>query len=148
MWLGLALTALPFGCDADEKAPVSPPRLAPAPVPRAHLQVPKGDVKVKRAAGDDWMNAQEGLPLYENDKVRTVAGASARLLFANGSTVELGEDALIGIAETRPRSGQERTDLTVLKGRVDATLETPTTQSLTVTTPSATIRAGREIVFQ
>jgi hypothetical protein len=52
------------------------------------------------------------------------------------------------VAETRPRPGLERTDLTVLKGRVDAELETPNTQSLSVTTPAATIRAGREIVFQ
>jgi hypothetical protein len=148
MWLALALAALPVGCTADEKPAAPAPRPAPAPVPRAHLKTLQGDVKIKRAAGDDWMNAQEGLPLFENDKVRTVAGASTQIVFANGGTVNLGPDALIGIAETRARPGQERTDLTVLKGRVDASLEKPSTQSLSVTTPSATIRAGREIVFQ
>jgi hypothetical protein len=107
-----------------------------------------GDVKLKRATGDEWQAAREGLPLFENDKVRTSAGASARVMFPNGSLVYLGEDALIGIAETRPRPGQERTDLTVLKGQVDAAMETPATQSLSVSTPSATIQAGREIVFR
>jgi hypothetical protein len=148
MLLALALPAMPIGCTADEKppAPALPP--ARAPVPRAHLKEVRGDVKLKRAAGDEWQAALDGLPLFENDKVRTAAGASARVAFANGGMVNLGEDALIGIAETRPRPGQERTDLTVLKGQVDATLEQPATQSLSVSTPSATIQAGRKIVFR
>jgi hypothetical protein len=148
MLLALALPALPLGCNADEKPPAPAPRPAPAPVPRAHLKTLQGDVKIKRVTGDEWIAAQEGLPLFENDKVRTVAGANAQIVFANGGTVNLGEDALIGIAETRPRPGQERTDLTVLKGRVDARLEAPNTQSLSVSTPATTVRAGREIVFQ
>ena len=149
MLLALALPALPLGCSADEK-PSAPPPPAPTrqPEPRAHLKEVRGDVKLKRATGDEWLAAKDSLPLYENDKVRTAAGASARVLFPNGSMVNLGEDALIGIAETRPRPGQERTDLTVLKGQVDAALETPATQSLSVSTPSATVQAGREIVFR
>jgi hypothetical protein len=145
----LALTGLSVGCPADEKpaAPVHAPDVPP-PVRRAQLKGLQGDVKVKRAAGDEWLPAQEGMPLFENDKVRTVAGAGAQIIFANGSAVSLGEDALIGIAETRPKPGQERTDLTVLRGRVDAELEDPAKQSLSVTTPAATVRAGREIVFQ
>jgi hypothetical protein len=118
------------------------------PEPRATLKEVHGDVKLKRATGDEWLAAKESLPLFENDKVRTAAGASARVQFPNGSMVNLGEDALIGIAETRPRPGQERTDLTVLKGQVDAALETPATQSLSVSTPAATVQAGREIVFR
>jgi hypothetical protein len=145
----LALGVLSVGCPADEKptAPVHAPA-APPPVRRAQLKGLQGDVKVKRAAGDEWLPAQEGMPLFENDKVRTVAGAGAQIVFANGSVVSLGEDALIGIAETRPKPGQERTDLTVLRGRVDAEMEDPARQSLSVTTPAATVRAGREIVFQ
>lgn len=109
----------------------------------------KGGVQIKRATADEWSPAQEGQPLYENDKVRTEAGAGTDIVFAaNGSTVHLGGDSLISIAETRTRPGQQRTDLTVLRGRIDAELEKPATQSLSVTTPSATIQAGREIVFQ
>jgi hypothetical protein len=148
MLLALALPVLPLGCTAEEKPPAPPLPAARAPEPRAHLKEVRGDVKLKRATGDEWLAAREGLPLFENDKVRTATGASARVTFANGSTVNLGEDALIGIAETRPRPGQERTDLTVLKGRVDATLEAPASQSLSVSTPSTTIHAGREIVFR
>ncbi len=148
MLLALALPALPLGCKADEKPAAPPPPTARAPEPRAQLKEVRGDVKLKRATGDEWQAAREGLPLFENDKVRTSAGASARVQFPNGSLVNLGEDALIAIAETRPRPGQERTDLTVLKGQVDAALETPATQSLSVSTPAATVQAGREIVFR
>jgi hypothetical protein len=150
MLLALALPVLPIGCTAEEKppAPSLPAARAPVPEPRAHLKEVRGDVKLKRVTGDEWLAAREGMPLFENDKVRTAAGASARVTFANGSTVNLGQDALIAIAETRPRPGMERTDLTVLKGRVDAALDTPATQSLSVSTPSTTVQAGREIVFR
>lgn len=148
MFLALALSALPLGCTADEKLPVPAPNSPRAPTPRAHLRELRGDVKLKRSVGDDWLAATEGLPLFENDKVRTANGASARVVFANGGVVNLSEDALIGIAETRTRPGQQRTDLTLIKGQVDATLELPAAQSISVSTPSATIQAGREIVFQ
>ncbi|MCP3103762.1 FecR family protein [Myxococcus sp. K15C18031901] len=149
MLLALALTASPLGCDSEDKPEASAPATAPLPAPRAHLRGLKGSVQIKRATADEWSTASDNVPLYENDKVRTEAGAGADLVFAgNGSTVHLGGDSLIGIAETRPRPGRPRTDLTVLRGRIDAEVERPATQSLSVTTPAATIQAGREIVFQ
>lgn len=115
--------------------------------PRAELQLLRGSVMVKRAAGDDWIEAVEKMQLFENDKVRTAAGAQADVVFSNGSHLVMGAEALIGIAETSVRPGQERSDVTVLQGRVDAELD-QSSQSLTVTTPAARVRAGREIVFQ
>ena len=149
MLLALALSASTLGCTAEEKPPASSTSARPAAAPRAHLRSLKGDVQIKRATADEWSAALEGQPLFENDKVRTESSAGADLVFASdGGTVHLGADSLIGIAETRPRPGQQRTDLTVLRGRIDAELEQPATQSLSVTTPAATIQAGREIVFQ
>jgi len=103
---------------------------------------------IKRAAGDEWVSAQEGQPLFENDKVRTAAGGQVKVAFVNGSELGLGESALVGIAETRPLPGRDRTDVTVVRGRVDAELQDPARQSLSVGTPAATVKAGREIVFQ
>jgi hypothetical protein len=141
-YLRVGLLAAITGC-APEPAAVPPPTSGPAAEnkspPRARLRKRSGDVKVKRAAGDDWLPAAADLPLYENDKLRTTAGASAEIGFVNGSVARIGEDALLSIAETR---------LTVLQGRVAAELDQPGRQSLTVATPSATVRAGREIVFQ
>jgi hypothetical protein len=143
--------AVGLGCSTgppEPKPAVVDFAAGPAAQTKARVRQFKGDVKIKRAAGDDWLPATAALELFENDKVRTAAGASAQIDFMNGSVANIGEDALLSIAETQPRPGQERTDLTLLKGRLAAELEDPGKQSLTVSTPSATVRAGREIVFQ
>jgi hypothetical protein len=145
--MALCLTLLAAGVACRKPSPDTPDAAA-APAPRAILQQLKGTVSVKRAAADDWSGASEGMPLGENDTVRTGTGASALVRFPNGSAVTVGEDALIGIAETRGSPGRDRTDLTVKRGTVDATLDRPATQDLSVGTPAATVRAGREIVFQ
>lgn len=135
-------------CTAEDTAPpTAAAASSPVRSPRATLKQVSGTVMVKRAAGDDWLPARDGIELFENDKVRTAAGATALLDFG-GSEVEVGEDALVAIAETRPRPGKDRTDLTVLKGKIDAELDDASRDSLSVSTPAATVRAGREIVFQ
>lgn len=148
----MCVTLALFGCasaEPESPAPPSPVATRTAePVQRAKLLQVSGAVMLKRAAGDDWTPATSGIGLFENDKVRTAGGASASVHFSNGSVVNVGEDALVSIAETRPRPGQERTDLTVLKGQVDAEVDDRAKQSLSVSTPAATVRAGREIVFQ
>lgn len=116
--------------------------------PKARLEALSGEVQVKRAAEDDWATGAEAMDLFENDKVRTVSGASVKIVFLNGSHVKVGENALVSIAETQTRPGEDRSDLTVIEGRIDAELPNADKQSLTVTTPAATVRAGREIVFQ
>lgn len=137
--------ALAFACNDAKQAAAAP---VDHPPTRAHLKQLTGTVKVKRAAGDEWITAVDLMELYENDKVRTEASASALVEFSSGSFVTLGGDALIAIAETRLKPGQDRADVTVLKGRIDAQLDDADKKSLTVSTPAATVRAGREIVFQ
>jgi hypothetical protein len=147
----LCALAAPAGCSSDPTGDAPAPAVAsaaPAPRVRAHLRGLTGGVMLKRATGDEWVSAQEGQALFENDKVRTAPGASALVAFVNGSELSLGGSALVGIAETRPPPGRERSDVTVVRGRVDAELQDPERQSLTVSTPAATVKAGREIVFQ
>lgn len=146
--MGALLLQLASACEGDGRAKTPDASVVEAPAARARLQAQSGNVSIKRAAADDWVTSVVGDELFENDKVRTAKGAAATITFANGSEVALGEDALIAIAETRPRPGWDRTDLTVFKGRIDAELDNATSQSLTVGTPAATVRAGREIVFQ
>jgi hypothetical protein len=146
--MALCLTLLAAGDACRKSPPAGPSDAAAMPAARATLQHLKGTVSVKRAAADDWTAASEGMALLENDTVQTGARASAQVRFPNGSSVLVGEEALIGISETGGSPGRDRTDLTVRRGTVDATLETPATQDLSVGTPAATVRAGREIVFQ
>jgi len=141
-WLGVMLWVV--GCAEG----VPPPEESGGPPAPARLTHVRGKVLVKRSNGDDWIGAVEAMDLRENDKIRTSAGGSAIVQFATGGTVAVGEDALVAIAETRTRPGLERSDLTVIHGQVNAELPDAKHQSLSVTTPSATVRAGREIVFQ
>jgi hypothetical protein len=103
---------------------------------------------VKRVAGDEWVRAREGLPLGTGDKVATGTGARAQLRFATGGSVTLGSNALVALSEPPARPGRPPADVTVLQGRVDAELTGPETQTLSVETPEAAVRAGREVVFQ
>ncbi|HME90525.1 MAG TPA: FecR domain-containing protein [Myxococcaceae bacterium] len=135
-------------CARGDSDKPSPPRTTGDVSPKARLRQVSGDVRLKRASGDEWMTARAETSLLANDKVRTLRGGSAAIEFANGSVVHLGSDALIGIAETHPPPGRDHSDLTLLRGDLDAELEDPSRQSLSVNTPTATVRAGREIVFQ
>ncbi len=150
MRMALVICSFALSCTSGDpvRAPTTSAPVAPAKTPRARLGGVKGTVTVKREAGDDWLSAGAGFELHENDKVRTAPGGSATLSFTNGSVVTIGEDALLSIAETRVNPGQERSDLTVIKGKVNAELGDSGQSSLTVSTPSAFVRAGREILFQ
>jgi len=145
MALCLPLLVCAPACRRDAGAP---PPVAPRQPVRATLARVKGAVSVKRAAGDEWRAATEGTTLYDDDKLRTGSGGSAELRFPSGTVVAVSEDTLLGIAETQAAPGRPQADVTVLRGAVDATLDRPANQSLTVGTPAATVRAGREIVFQ
>ena len=146
-YIAFCLVTLVTGCTAEEMPAVAQPAVRPV-APRASLRQLVGTVEVKRAAGDEWLSAVEGMELFEDDKVRTVARASALVEFTNGSSVTVGADALVAIAQTRLRPGTDPTDLTVLHGRVDAELDDAAKKSLSVSTPAATVKAGREIIFQ
>ncbi len=146
--LFVALAAIAGACTRGDTDKADGGHPAVHDSPKARLQKVSGDVRMKRAAGDDWAAAPDKTVLLANDKVRTLRGGSAVIEFANGSVVSLGEDALISIAETHPLPGQDRSDLTLVHGRLDAELDDPAKQSLSVNTPTATVRAGREIVFQ
>jgi len=121
---------------------MTPPK--PAPIARARLRTVSGAVNVKRAAGDDWILALEGMELFENDKVRTSKGAAAQVETRNGH-LAMGEDGLLAIPEEHGK--EERGNVTLLQGHLDARLD-PTEQTLTIKTPAADVKAGREIFIK
>lgn len=146
-----AICALSAACTEKPSAPPAdeaPRAVHVEPAARAVVGKLLGEVSVKRAAGDDWIPAVEAMKLYDNDKLRTARGAQAEVRFSTGSRLTVSEDTLVGIAESQPMPGSDPSDITVLKGRIDAQLTDAEKQSLVVSTPAATVRAGREIVFK
>ena len=128
-------------------APAAPTEDAKVP-PRATLSAMRGPVSIKRAAGDEWLKAQVGMALHADDKISPGAGGTATLSFTAGGTMDLAENALVGLSEPRALHQQRATDVTVHRGRVEATLPNPEAQTLSVETPAAVITAGREVGFQ
>jgi len=140
-------TALLFGCADPLPAPAAP-HADQAPPARATVSALRGPVSVKRAAGDEWRKASVGMRLYADDKIATGAEGTATLTFEAGGSLELEENALVGLSEPRALHQLRATDVTVHRGRVEATLLRPDAQTLSLETPAAVITAGREVVFQ
>jgi hypothetical protein len=88
------------------------------------------------------------MALFANDQVATGAEGAARVAFVSGGSLALAENALVGLTEPRALHQERPTDVTVHRGRVEATLDRPDSQSLSVETPAAIVSAGREVVFQ
>ena len=108
----------------------------------------EGGVSVKRATGDEWPAGDERHRLYETTSSAPSGAARPSCTFPPGRWWRVPRGTLLGIAETRAAPGRPQADVTVLRGAVDATLDRPANQSLTVGTPAATVRAGRKIDFQ
>jgi hypothetical protein len=111
---------------APIQAPVTPdlpaPELAtetpPEPVagtPIARLSGFERAVKAKHATGLAWEDAQQEMPLYEDDAVRTFERSSATIAFGRDDVVELDQNALVVIKPIEaPEAGQEEISLALL----------------------------------
>ncbi len=130
-----------FACDAK------PPPVPKEFVRHATLQQLTGDVKVKRRDGEEWVRATEQMELTQDDKVRTLGGATATIEFDEGSTIALSEDSLVLISDLSGEKAQ-RAGVLLLEGRLDAEVDRTRSADFTVRTPAAAARATREIVFQ
>src|SRR5499427_1148310 len=98
MALCLPLLVCAPACRRDAQAPPAP---APQQAVRATLAQVKGSVSVEGGTRDEWGAAANGTTLYDDDKLRTEQGGSAKLHLPSGTEVVVSEDTLLGIAETR-----------------------------------------------
>jgi hypothetical protein len=100
-----------------------------------------GSVQVLRGGSSDWSAIQKGLPLYDDDRLRTFKGARATLSFTNGSTLKVDEESLISLGGLSLGGG-----VVVERGTVEGELM----PGLKVNTPSVEAEAtkARDIVFQ
>ena len=103
--------------------------------------------QVKRAGTLEWMAATLAVVLRQNDLVRTGAGATAEILFADGTHINVRPDSLITIEESsqNPVSRQQRTALAVQSGEANfQTAARNVPGSTTISTPTVRTTADRD----
>jgi hypothetical protein len=127
------------------------PKAPPPPPPATRVETGarfasiEGSVHVKRAGTLEWRAATLTAVLRQNDLVRTGAGATAEVLFADGMHISVRPDTLITIVESsqNPVSRQQRTALAVQSG--EANFQTAARNgSTTISTPTLRTNAGRD----
>lgn len=127
------------------------PKEPPPPPPAASVETGvrfatfDGSVHVKRAGTLEWKAATLAMVLKQNDLVRTGAGATAEILFADGMRISVRPDTLITIVESsqNPVSRQQRTALAVQSG--EANFQTAARAgSTTISTPTLRTTASRD----
>ena len=94
----------------------APPPARPASL-RATLVAVKGDVRIKRAAANEYAAAARGAALGVDDRVETGAAGHATLLFDDGTTAVMTPRSLVSIEPAAAAGG--RGALQVRSGRVD-----------------------------
>ena len=63
-------------------------------------------VKAKRASDLNWEDAQQHMPLYENDAVRTFEKSAATIAFGPDDLLDVDQNALV-IIKPRPKGGED-----------------------------------------
>jgi hypothetical protein len=106
-----------------------------------------GSVQVKRAGTLEWITATHAVVLRQNDLVRTGSGATAEILFADGTAFNVRPDSLITIEESsqNPVSRQQRVALSIQSGEANfQTAARNVPGSTTISTPTVRTTADRD----
>lgn len=107
----------------------------------------EGEVLFQKAGGE-WKRADSRTPLYNGDWVKTGSGASAELIFSNGTLYTVGPDALLEIyATVNPQTSNRQNAVQMQVGSVEinttdevSTVRTPSTQ--VVVSSASTAQVG------
>ncbi|MGA8808583.1 MAG: hypothetical protein WB973_11960, partial [Thermoanaerobaculia bacterium] len=80
----------------------------------------EGDVQFQKSATGDWAPAETRTPLFNGDWVKTGSGASAELIFSNGSLYTVGSNALLEIySQFNPSTSRKNNSVQMTIGTVD-----------------------------
>jgi hypothetical protein len=115
----------------------------------ARFSAIEGSVQVKRAGTLEWIDAAQAGILRRNDLVRTGAGATAEILFADGTQFNVRPDSLITIEESsrNPVSRQQRVALSIQSGEANFQTAARTVPGeTTISTPTVRTTAERDTV--
>jgi hypothetical protein len=80
----------------------------------------EGDVQFQKSATSDWNPAETRTPLFNGDWVKTGGGASAELIFSNGSLYTVGPNALLEIySQFNPSTSRKNNSVQMQIGSVE-----------------------------
>lgn len=80
----------------------------------------EGNVLYQKAASSEWNRADTRTPLLNGDWVKTAAGASAELIFSNGTLYTVGAEALLEIHTTlNPATSKKENSVKMTVGSVE-----------------------------
>lgn len=137
--LAVAAAAIVVACRRSE----APPPARPASL-RATLVAVHGEVRLKRAAANEFVPAPPGTALSVDDSLQTGAGGHATLLFDDGTTAVLTPRSLVSIEPAATAGGLGA--LQIRRGRVDLDIVAHGDEQFRVNTPEAQVGVpAREI---
>jgi hypothetical protein len=104
---------------------------------QAHFTNIEGNVRIKKASSNTWINADYALPLEKGDVVQTTSDGMAKLVFGDGTNYTIKQDSLIVVEESSTTAQQTAVAVQVTTGNVDLA-----TGSYSVGSKSQVIVAG------
>lgn len=92
---------------------------------QAHFTALDGTIRVRKANGNSWINADYNVPLEKGDVVQTGAEGMAKVVFNDGTNYTIKQDSLIVIEENSANDQQQtNVSVAVTTGTVDLTTAT------------------------
>jgi hypothetical protein len=111
----------------EKVAGLAPPiKPSSAPVAQhANFTALDGTIRVRKANGNSWVNADYNIPLEKGDVVQTGAEGMAKIVFNDGTNYTVKQDSLIVIEENSANDQQQtNVSVAVTTGTVDLTTAT------------------------
>jgi len=111
----------------EKVAGLAPPiqRTSAAVSQQAHFTALDGTIRVRKANGNSWINADYNVPLEKGDVVQTGAEGMAKVVFNDGTNYTIKQDSLIVIEENSANDQQQtNVSVAVTTGTVDLTTAT------------------------
>jgi hypothetical protein len=112
----------------------------------ARFNAIEGNVQVRRAGTLEWKNADRGILLTKDDRVRTGSGGSAEMRFTDGTFFHLGPETLFTIVESSEDAASRARQLALTIESGEGTFQTPQRgvpgSATTISTPTVRATAG------
>lgn len=106
----------------------------------------EGDVQYQKSSTSDWTAAETHTPLFNGDWVKTSGGASAELIFSNGSLYTIGPNALLEIySQFNPSTSRKNNSVQMQVGSVEVAT---TDDASSVRTPGSQVMIDSESTTQ